>query len=123
MLTVFIVATGVALDRAFHESARSAREERLQGQVYLLIGAADVDAQGRLTMPASLSEARFSVPGSGLYGTIADANKVLIWNSQSALDVELPPATILAPGEHQFGERNNRSGRPFFAYALGINWA
>ena len=73
MLTVFIVATGVALDRAFHESARSAREERLQGQVYLLIGAADVDARGKLTMPPSLSEARFSVPGSGLYGTIADA--------------------------------------------------
>jgi two-component system sensor histidine kinase PhoQ len=76
VLAIFVALATLALDRAFYESARSARQERLLGQVYLLIAAAEVDGQGKLSMPSSLSEARFSLPGSGLYAHIADCSAV-----------------------------------------------
>jgi two-component system sensor histidine kinase PhoQ len=123
VLAVFIAATGLALDRAFHDSARSARQERLLGQVYLLIAAAEVDGQGRITMPLTLSEARFSLPGSGLYGSITDARGTAVWHSRSALGIEVPSAASLAAAEQQFGQREDRTGRLFFVSSLGVNWA
>ena len=123
VLAVFIAATALALDHAFRDSARSARRERLLGQVYLLIGAAEVDRQGRITMPPALSEARFSLPGGGLYGSITDARGTAVWRSGSALGIEVPSSPSLAVAEQQFDQRENRSGRPFFASSLGVNWA
>ena len=123
VLAVFIAATGLALDRAFHDSARSARQERLLGQVYLLIAAAEVDGEGRVTMPPTLSEARFSLPGSGLYAAITDAAGAMVWRSPSTLGIVVPSASSLAAGEAQFGQREDRAGRPFFVSSLGVNWA
>ena len=81
VLAIFIVLTAWGLDRAFYDSARSARQERLLGQLYLLIAAAEVDSKGRLSVPATLSEARFSMPGSGLYAFVTDRNGTRVWNS------------------------------------------
>ena len=72
VLTVFVLVTAFALDRAFGESVREAREQRLLGQIYLLLGAADLDEDGKLVVPDALPEARFSQPGSGLYGEVTD---------------------------------------------------
>ncbi len=84
LLAIFLALTGIALDQAFRESAQTAREERLQGQLYLLIAAAEVDATGRLTMPQQLQEARFGQPGSGLYASIIDGKEKIRWRSPSA---------------------------------------
>ena len=51
VLLVFVALTSLALERAFQASARSAREERLLGQVYLLMAAADT--RGRRPDPAA----------------------------------------------------------------------
>ncbi|MES2354631.1 MAG: ATP-binding protein [Pseudomonadota bacterium] len=123
VLAVFIAATGLALDRAFHDSARSAREERLLGQVYLVIAAADVNMQGQITIAPTLSEARFNLPGSGLYGVITDATGAVIWRTPSALGMEVPAVTSLAAGKQEFDQREDRSGDSFFVYSLGVNWA
>ena len=40
VLAVFMALTTLALDRAFFDNARAARQERLLGQLYLLIAAA-----------------------------------------------------------------------------------
>jgi two-component system, OmpR family, sensor histidine kinase PhoQ len=40
VLAVFIALAAFALDQAFRDSARSAREERVLAQVYLLMSAA-----------------------------------------------------------------------------------
>ena len=123
VLLVFIIATGLALDRAFRDSARSARQERLLGQIYLLIAAAEVNADGLIAMPPSFSEARFSLPGSGLYGTITDAVGGIAWRSPSALGVETPLPKPIPAGQQHFNQHEDLSGRPFFVYSLGISWA
>lgn len=118
MLAVFIALATLALDRAFYESARSARQERLLGQVYLLIAAAEVDREGRLSLPPALSEARFSLPGSGLYARITDHNGKPVWHSPSALGVAAPFRDRLAAGDKRFDTLP-----PYFVQSLGVNWA
>ena len=56
VLAGFVVLTAFVLDRAFADSARAARQDRLLAQVYLLMAAAEVDPQGRLQWPATLPE-------------------------------------------------------------------
>lgn len=118
VLAVFVVLATLALDRAFYESARSARQERLLGQVYLLIAAAEVDRDGKLSLPSSLSEARFSLPGSGLYAHIADRTGNTVWRSPSSLGVTAPFQTALAPGGKRFD-----TGQTYFVQSLGVKWA
>ena len=122
VLAVFIVLTALGLDRAFYDSARSARQERLLGQLYLLIAAAEVDGQGGLSLPSALSEARFSLPGSGLYGFVTDRTGMLVWRSPSSLGVAAPFQTQLAAGDKRFEQRSEQ-GQPFFVQSLGVNWA
>lgn len=118
LLAVFMVLTALALERAFADSARAARQDRLLGQLYLLIAAAEVDGAGRLQMPDTLSEARFSLPGSGLYGAVADAQGNALWRSASTLNVQAPFASRLAPGEKRFS-----STPDYFVQSLGVSWA
>jgi two-component system sensor histidine kinase PhoQ len=122
VLAVFIVLTGATLDRAFRESARSARQDRLLGQLYLLIAAAEVEPDGTLSMPPALSEGRFALPGSGLYAYITDRNGTVLWRSPSALGHPAPYYPTLAAGEKRFDERTGAGELRFFLHGLGVKW-
>jgi len=123
VLAIFLALTGLALDQGFRDSARAAREERLQGQLYLLIAAAEVDEAGRLAMPVQLQEPRFGQPGSGLYATIDDGRGKQRWRSLSALNVNLPAEALMAAGEKRFAELSNIHGMHFFVYRMGVSWS
>ena len=122
VLAVFIVLTAWGLDRAFYESARSARQERLLGQLYLLVAAAEVDGRGSITLPSALSEARFNLPGSGLYGYVTDGNGTLVWRSPSSFGVTAPFQTKLMAGDKRFEQREDHAVS-FYVQSLGVNWA
>ena len=123
VLAIFIVLAAWGLDRAFYDSARSARQERLLGQLYLLIAAAEVDGQGGLSLPATLSEARFSLPGSGLYAFVTDRNGVRVWQSISALGKTAPFISKLVAGDKRFEQSTDQTGNAYFVQSLGVNWA
>ncbi|MCB1918344.1 MAG: hypothetical protein KDJ28_00010 [Candidatus Competibacteraceae bacterium] len=123
VLAAFLGLTGLALDRAFQESALAAVQDRLQAQVYMLLGAVDMDAFERLTLPQALPEARFSTPDSGLYADVMDARGNLIWRSPSLLGMALPffPA-IRNPGDTQFAPLEASEGPPLFLLAFTVSW-
>lgn len=123
VLATFLVFTGIALEQAFRESARAAREERLQGQLYLLIAAAEVDEAGRLAMPEQLQEPRLGQPGSGLYATISDTRGKTRWRSPSTLNVSLPDDAPLVAGKSAFSQRGSVAGTDYFIYSMGVSWS
>src|SRR5215210_143963 len=102
VLAVFIALAAFALDQAFRDSARSAREERLLAQVYLLMSAAEVDAQGAVTIATGPLEPRFEMPQSGLYATVIDTAGRVVWRSSSALNVDVPYGAQIPAGVHTF---------------------
>jgi len=122
VLPVFIALTGLALEQGFQASARSAREERLLGQLYLLMAAADSDADG-LTIPRDLAEARFSLPGSGLYAQVSDAGGEPVWRSPSALGQDVPFDATLTPGVRRFREGRGADGDAYLVAGYGVTWS
>lgn len=116
VLALFMLLTGFALENAFRESARSSHQERLQGQLYLLISAAEPLANG-IAMPDTLAESRFSLPDSGLYAAISDAEGNLLWRSESVSGRNLPFVSRLQPGMRQFSSSNG-----YFVESMGVRW-
>ncbi|MCP4043654.1 MAG: histidine kinase, partial [Gammaproteobacteria bacterium] len=51
VLAAFLGLTGLILDQAFRESTLAASRDRLRTQIYMLLGAADLDANGHLVLP------------------------------------------------------------------------
>ena len=122
VLLVFVAVTSLALEQAFQASARSAREERLLGQLYLLMAAADSEEEG-LTLPRDLAEARFNLPGSGLYAQVSDANGEAVWRSTSALGHGVPFDDRLAPGVRRFHRATDADGGAYFVEGFGVTWS
>jgi two-component system sensor histidine kinase PhoQ len=120
VLAVFLLLSALALERAFRDSARSARQERLLAQVYLLMAAAEVDAHGKLTLGSGPSEPRLDQPGSGLYAVITDGGSDVVWQSRSTLSVDAPHGAPLAAGVQRFEETDDGA---FFLQSFGVSWA
>ncbi|MGA1319070.1 MAG: ATP-binding protein, partial [Rubrivivax sp.] len=123
VLAAFMVLTAFVLDRAFADSARAARQDRLLAQVYLLMAAAEVDPQGRLQWPASLPEPRMEQPGSGLYAAVLDGQGGVAWRSPSTLSAALPLLEALPAGQQRFERIRNGEAQAFFVQRFGIRWA
>jgi len=125
VLAVFVALSAFALERAFRDSARSSREERLLAQVYLLMAAAEVDAQGQLMLGNAPLDPKLEAPGSGLYALIVNSGGQTVWRSHSALNVDLPQISPLPAGSHAFDEVAARGDRGdgFFVQSFGVSWA
>ena len=123
VLTSFLALTGLTLDRAFRDSAQAAVQGRLQSQIYMLLGAVDVDALRRLTITEPLPEVRFATPDSGVYADVMDAQGNLVWRSASLLGRNLPffPA-VRNIGETQFAALQSAQGDELFVLALTVSW-
>lgn len=122
VLAVFIVVSALALEKAFRDSARSAREERLLAQIYLLMAAAEVDDNGALEVANKPAEPRLDLPGSGLYAFIVDGKSHVVWQSRSTLSVHLPPISSLAAGVRSF-TRATHANQPYLVTSYGVNWS
>ncbi|HET8700991.1 MAG TPA: two-component sensor histidine kinase, partial [Nitrococcus sp.] len=86
VLVIFIAATGVALDRAVHERALHAEQDKLQGLVYAVLGATELGAGNTLTVDGGqLPEERLAQPQSGLYALLLDGAGGVIWHTASLL--------------------------------------
>lgn len=123
VLAIFLALSAFALERAFRDSARSVRQERLTAQVYLLMAAAEVSPEGSLSLMNGPPDPRLDMPGSGLYASIVDAKGEPVWQSKSGLSANPPPFAAMRPGEQRFETRTNAAGQAFFVEAFGVSWA
>jgi two-component system sensor histidine kinase PhoQ len=121
VLGVFIVLTALALERAFRESAESALRERLQAQLYFLMGTAELDGDGRLSMPAQLAEPRLNLPQSGLYAAIRSPHGRVSWSSSSAVGASTPLFPMLEVGKEVFA-RVRQGHQEYYLAGLGVAW-
>ncbi|MBN2699815.1 MAG: ATP-binding protein [Methylohalobius sp. ZOD2] len=118
VLAAFFGLTGIALERAFRDSAHKAMQDQLQVHIYALLSAIDVDRRGYPRLPQHLPDARFSNPGSGLYGFIFKRGRT-VWRSPSALGQEIPPRQP-ASGEVVF--LHGGEERDLWILYYGVTW-
>lgn len=91
ILPLFIVLSGTILLNTFHHSQLNAEQEKLQAQLYLLLGVAEIES-GEPQLPETLTEPRLNQQNSGLYAFIVDTKNTILWRSTSAA---LLPTSIL----------------------------
>ncbi len=121
VLAVFLGLTGIALDRAFQSSAESAERGKLEGEIYVLLGAAELNQDGRLLMSKDVAEPRFSQPESGLVAQIIDINNNIVWQSRSALGLKIPGFEGLAVDKSTF-QALSVNNEQWFSYEYGVAW-
>ena len=121
---IFIGLTALILDQAFKQSLNIELNDRLQTQLYLLLGAAEFENE-ELFVPRQLDAPRFNQIDSGLFAFIANEKGEEIWRSQSAQSygVDLLPKqqSSQQPGQKQQGLLTLDEG-PFFYLSLGVAW-
>jgi len=122
LLLVFFGATIVVLDTAFVSAGESAREEILDGYLMQLLAAAEPAADNSLTLPIDLVESRFNAIGSGLYAELEGADGAPVWQSRSALGLELPMGPEPPPGEQVFTRSELGDGTPLLGLSLAVQW-
>lgn len=124
LLLLFFGATIVVLDTAFRKTAEKAQEDILDGQLMALLAAAEPNAAGELEMPVDLPEARLNAIGSGLYAELRGVNGLRLWQSQSALGINLPDDLAATPtyGEAVYEERLVDGGVSLMTLTLAVEW-
>lgn len=122
VLAAFLGLGALALDRAFSDSVDQSARERLLGQVYALLGAAEEDEQGRMRLPMQLPDPRLSNPDSGVYARVSGEHGGYRWSSASLIGRYGRFLISQQPGEYRFSRRRVAGGQ---AYVLnfGVQWA
>jgi two-component system sensor histidine kinase PhoQ len=122
VLAAFLGITGLVLDRAFRASADTALRDRLQGHVYALLAASDLDARGALRLPAELPDPRFSLIGSGLYAEVVDSGGKPVWRSKSLLGLGIAFTLVPEVGQREFAQIAVDRDLPLLSLAFTVSW-
>ncbi|VAW97332.1 Sensor protein PhoQ [hydrothermal vent metagenome] len=121
ILLFFIIVTGYTLDKAFYTANKTAMQEQLTTQLYLLMAATEIDNNADISMAASLLESKFSLPSSGLYAYITDHNNKVLWKSLSTIGISSPQPITLGKGLQEF-KQQPFNGNDYYNLSYGVNW-
>ena len=87
VLATFVGLTGLAVSYSVHQRADQAAHDRLQGLVYGILGATEVDAEGTLAVRmGEIPERTLALESAGLYAEILDAGGTSLWQSRSIIE-------------------------------------
>lgn len=125
LLFIFLGLTGLVLESAFRSSIEAGAADRLQVQVYLLLGAAE-EEDGEFYFLQDLQEPRFGQIDSGLYGFISSEERGELWRSDSATALMLTDTGFLTEdleiGSTSFSLVSDKTGVEYFVLSYGILW-
>ena len=82
-VALFMVLTGIALERAFRATVLAASQERLQARIFMLMGRTELDHAGRPFVSEPLPEPELEIPESGAFAAISDFAGTVYWGSAS----------------------------------------
>lgn len=122
VLALFLALAALALDRAHKRSVEAGVREGLEARIYLLLGAAELDADGRLVMARALAEPRFATPDSGLYAAVRAADGDILWRSRSSLGRSLRYPSADVPGRPVHRRIPAPGGDALYALAYPVTW-
>lgn len=119
VLAAFVGLCGAALESAFRSSALEAQQEKLEGLVYAMLGAAEPTAGGLITIdPEKLPDPRLRRPQSGLDAALLDEHGQSVWQSPGFVRENL---ALQAPEIGQFRFETQESPA-LFTLSFGLRW-
>jgi len=122
LMTAFIGVTTLAISHAVDQRARQALEERMQGQIYALLGVTEIDDNGNIDIhEADLPNGLMRQPASGTYAEVRDTAEQQVWRSPS-LTTAIPNSTDGAIGQWMFSKENDVTLGSIFINRFAVEW-
>jgi two-component system sensor histidine kinase PhoQ len=122
-LIVLFAITTVGLLVIFQRSSELALRDALQVQLLGLISAAEESDEGELSLPDDAGlDLSLTVPESGVYGVIWDADAVAIWRSASWVGRDWLVEQWPVPGERIYVTVEEDGLPALNALLMGIRW-
>lgn len=118
ILVLALGLVGLALSAANQRSTEAGLQERMQSWAYLILAAAEPDADGRIQIRQELGDPRLSQPGSGIYGLLQGEDQY--WSSPSTLGAQLPGLAMKQSGQVSFTVPTGELSA--YVYQLGLSW-
>lgn len=121
LLLLFFSVLALVLVTAFRQSSEQALNEKLLSEIYGLLAAAEVSAEGQIEFPEQFPQFRFLQADSGLAGEVFGDDAVSLWRSDSMGVVRfLAPAPKVA-GEALF-DSPTLNGDTWYRATLSVSW-
>jgi two-component system sensor histidine kinase PhoQ len=115
---------GIGLDHSFASSAEKAAVDRLDLQLYALLGSVEISEQG-LALPVYLNAQQFNRVNSGLFAVVLNSDSEVVWTSSSIQHED----TLLSKGNTPLPSRGGKiasihkdSIEPLFVVRYGVAW-
>lgn len=123
VLSVFFILVALSVSWSVHQRAQTARFDRLQGLIYGILGATDIQDDNHLVVnQQALPDSRLNQATSGLYAELVDASGVRIW--QSASTASWLPEHVQRPiGDWLFETLQQSQRAPVHRLQLSTAWA
>jgi len=122
VLTVFVVLVAISVSYSVHQRAETARFDRLQGLIYGILGATDINNNAELTVNVqALPDPRLNQSVSGLYAELVGSDGKRLWQSNSTASW-LPAATVRPIGDWLFESLGQKRRQPVHRLQLATAW-
>jgi len=121
LLAIVVLVLGTAVNISVHQRAEDALELRLQGLIYGLLGATDVQDDGAVVFnETELPDPQLLIDGSELYAQLIGNLDQIYWESVSRTPL-IPDAPYSKIGEWRFTKHENSSDK-VYQLQLTILW-
>ncbi|MCN4144992.1 MAG: GHKL domain-containing protein [Thiohalomonas sp.] len=133
IVTSFMLLIGITLTNTFYHTAYSALEDRLTGQVYLLMADREFIPTNRYSNTQILTKK--PLPNSKdinsniylqLSGYITQADGTILWQSTPAIGQRLAPVIPLSKGKIEHGKKvfqqYEANGKTYISLSIAIFW-
>ncbi|NGY03434.1 GHKL domain-containing protein [Solimonas terrae] len=118
VLLAFVGLGGLALEKAFERSLLQAQQDKLEGLIYALLGAASTTPDGDLTIALdAIPDRRLREPMSGLQAALFNELGIMVWSSSQSLD--MPPPPSINVGQWSFQRLASPNA---FRLSFGLRW-
>ncbi|MFT4726384.1 MAG: two-component system sensor histidine kinase PhoQ [Granulosicoccus sp.] len=122
VLTVFVILVGLSVSYSVHQRAETARLDRLQGLIYGILGATDIDNDATLSVNTlALPDPMLSQSTAGLYAELVGSDGRKLWQSTSTTSW-IPNITVRPIGDWLFETAENNGTSPLHRLQLATAW-
>jgi two-component system sensor histidine kinase PhoQ len=122
VLAVFVLLVGLSVSYSVHQRAETARLDRLQGLIYGILGATDIDNDATLSVNTlALPDPMLSQSTAGLYAELVGSDGRKLWQSTSTTSW-IPKVTVRPIGDWLFETIEDDHSSPLHRLQLATAW-
>lgn len=122
VLTVFVILVGLSVSYSVHQRAETARLDRLQGLIYGILGATDIDNNATLSVNTlALPDPMLGQSTAGLYAELVGSDGSKLWQSTSTTSW-IPRVAVRPIGDWLFETAQSQNLSPLHRLQLSTAW-